>query len=227
MMRALLLAALAFATPAAAQDEDPLWPRDEPRFSFTGLFAYYGSMCDCDTRDLVLRTLAPISGHAEPDPSSPVVRTVAANRLIEGNDWDVEVTVVESAPTTVLRRPLQVREAQRMTDPRRGGWGDGPETTAFTLPAGTRLTSYDSYGDSGYFHADGVTYYGTIPSDEEEVFVSEVKSSRWWRLVPRNGGPAAWVKVSNMADESRSFEQLCETHDGCVSGFTPSYQPNR
>lgn len=229
-MRLLLLAALlATAASARAQDHDPLAPRTEPRFTFTGVFAYFGSLCDCDTRDIVFLTRRAIPAHAEPDPSSPVVRTVAANRLIEGNDWDAEVTVVTRAATGALRRPLRIAGASRMADPRRSDWDEAAEVPAFTLPAGTRVAVYDAYSDYGYINAAGVTYSGSVPMGDEVRWDQGGEGSGdatlWWRLLPRNGEPAAWIEV-DWRDERR-FRMLCETHGGCESGFTPSFRPNR
>ena len=232
-MRRLLLAALvatsAAVTSASAQGRDPLAPRTEPAFTSSGIFAYFGSMCDCDTRDIVLLTRRPVAAHAEPDPSSPVVRTIAANRLIEGNDWDAEVTVVTTAATGTLRRAFRVSNVRRMQDPRRSDWDDVPESEAFTLPAGTRVAVFGSYSDFGFMNAAGVTYSGTIPVGDEVAWgpggEDATRDTLWWRLLPRNGEPAAWIPV-DWNDESR-FQMLCETHSGCTAGFTPTFRPNR
>ena len=219
-----LVAVLGAARPAAAQES--LWPREEPRIEFTGVFAYWGSMCDCDMRDMVLRTLVPLQGHAQPDPSSPVVRTVAANRLIEGNDWDADLTVVTRAPTGTLRAPLRVSNARIMSDPTRDNWGDSGQALPFTIPAGTRLTVFDAYGDSGYARFGDMTYYGDVPLTENLLDVSGgTASTYWWRLTPKDDAPAAWVEVDWR--DTRRVQMLCETHGGCAAGFTPSYRPNR
>ena len=219
-----LVAALGTAWPATAQEN--LWPREEPQIVFDGVFAYWGSMCDCDVRDMVLRTLVPVEGHAQPTRSSPVVRVVDANRLIEGNDWDADLTVVTRAPTGTLRAPLRVTDARLMSDPRRGNWDDVSPARPFTIPAGTRVAVYDSYSDSGSARFGETTYYGTVPmTDDLRGASDDVTSSYWWRLTPKGDTLAAWVEID--WGNTRRLQMLCETHGGCVAGFTPSFRPNR
>lgn len=222
-----LALALLLAAPAAAQDD--LGPRTEPRVAHAGLFAYFGSMCDCEPRDFVFRAVAPLRGHAAPDAASPVVRTVAPGRRIEGNDWDVLVTVVTSAETRTLARDLRVEGARRMPDPRLGNWTDLPELPAFTLPAGTRITTYDAYGEEGFFHVDGATYELALPVLDGDLWsgppTGEAAVETWFRLRPRAGAPAAWVRI-DWRDTSR-VQMLCETHGGCVPGFRPTFRPDR
>lgn len=224
---AFVLAALTVAGSARAQSVDPLGPREEPQFSFSGLFAYYGSMCDCDVREFAFRTLVPLRGHADPDPSSPVVRTVGVRRLIEGNDWDVQITVVTAASTGTLRQPYQVTDARRIPDSRRDAWGEVAEGPPFTLPAGTRVTMYDRYADQGFFHIDGATYYATLPTEESNFWEGTVdwqnETETWFRLVPRGGAPAAWVQIGWRND--LKVQILCATHDECAADFTPTYRP--
>lgn len=229
MTRAAALALVAVASAASAQDAADLGPRSEPSFANRGVFVYYGSMCDCDERDLVLRTRVPLAAHAEPDAASPVVRTVAAGRRIEGNDWDAAVTVVTRAAEGTLQRPFLVEGARRMADPRRDSWDERPVEPAFTLPAGTRVAVYDHYAGEGFFHADGATYYGQVPQGDSVAWdggrESLSTSEMWWRLVPRDGKPAGWVLID--WNDTARFEMLCETHSGCVDGFAPTFQPHR
>lgn len=216
---AATLALVVCAAPLGAQTA-------EPQFSFTGAFAYYGVLCDCDPDDFVFLTRVPLSGHADPDPSSPVVRTVAANRLIEGNDWDLVVTVVTDPHTGTLRAPVRLDGAVPTTDPRRADWNDAPRIGALTVPAGTRVEVYSDDGGDGYANYGGRTYYGAFAwTDKLEITQGTGAEAQWYRLVARGDAPAAWVEIR--AQDRAQVEMLCETHSGCVPGFTPTYRPNR
>ena len=226
MTRALVLSVLALVGAAHAQGG-----MAEPAFSFDGAFAYYGSLCDCDESDYVFRTIVPLDGHAEPDRRSPVVRTVATGRLIEGNDWDVALTVVTHPAMGVLREPERVRGARRMRDPRRADWGESVVAEPFTVPAGTRVEVYSDYAGDGFINYGGVTYEGGVLGGSSIEWDSEGESPAaegqlWFRLVPRGGAPAAWVEIQPTGYGAR-VGLLCETHGGCVPGFTPTYRPDR
>ena len=216
---AATLALVVCAAPLGAQTA-------EPHFSFTGAFAYYGVLCDCDPDDFVFLTRVPLSGHADPDPSSPVVRTVAVNRLVEGNDWDILVTVVTDPVTGTLCVPVRLDGAVPTTDPRRDDWTDAPPVVSRAVPAGTRVEVYSNYAGEGYANYDGVTYYGPVPMTEQlEAAQGTGADAQWYRLVARGDAPAAWVEIR--WDDRAQVGMLCETHGGCVPGFTPTYRPNR
>lgn len=227
MTRAVLLAAallLGAALPSASAQK-PL-----PTFDTAGDFAFFGTLCDCNESDFVFRTRGPLAGHAEPFMSSPVVRMVDAGRLIEGNDWDYVVTVVHAPQTGVLAKPVRLRGARQMPDPRRGAWGVGVEMGDVMAPAGTRVEVYSDYAGEGYVRYGDTTYLGGVPSEDDVTWdpmpVARPYDSTWYRLIPRRGAPAAWVWIRNHTDET-NVEMLCETHNGCVGNFKPTYRPNR
>ncbi len=224
MTRLALVVLLALPGLAAAQRRPAA-----PTFTFEGAFAYLGTLCDCDERDFVFQTLGPVAGHAQPDRSSPVVRTVAAGRRIEGNDWNAVVTVVTRPARGVLRTPVRLPRATRMPDPRRGVWDDRP-TVDVTVPAGARVEVFSNYGGDGFVGYDGVTYSGSVAMGEEVMWdaagENAIEDETWYRLVPRRGAPAAWVALRWGAPDA-TVRVLCETHGGCVPGVTPTYRPRR
>ena len=226
MTRALLLLGAlgtsAFGTEAHAQ-------RRAPQIQTGGAFAYFGTTCDCDERDFVFRTLGPVEAHTQPTARSRVVRTVAAGRLIEGNDWDNVVTVITSPARGTLTHPFGLVDARRMNDARRGDWDRSSDAGTVTIPAGTAVEVYSNYGGDGYARFGNRTYFGGIPGDEDIAWErgsdGVPAEETWFRLVARPDAPAAWIRVAWSGEPN--VELLCETHGGCVAGFTPTYQPRR
>lgn len=220
---ALLSATLLSASAHAQRRASP------PRIAFDGAFAYFGTVCDCDETDFVFRTRGPLTGHAEPSTSSPVVRMVDAGRLIEGNDWESIVTVVTRAATGTVYVPVRLDGARRMRDPRVGNWDTGVVVRRLTVPDGTGIAVYSNYGGEGYVNYGGTTYYGPVSMGAEVEWgpggENATADETWFRLRARRGAPAAWVRIGWHDDPN--VETLCGTHTGCVPGFTPTYRPNR
>ena len=226
MTRTLLLSAV---LGASALGNEALAPRRAPQIQTGGAFAFFGTTCDCDERDFVFRALGPVEAHAQPTARSRVGRTVAAGRLVEGNDWDNVATVVTRPATGTLTRPFRLADARRMADARRGDWDRSSAAGEVMVPAGTAIEVYSNYGGDGYARFGNRTYFGGIPESEDVAWEpgsdGAITDETWFRLVARPGAPAAWIRVEWSGEPN--VELLCETHGGCAAGFTPTYRPRR
>lgn len=218
-MRAALLAlALLAAAPDAAQTAPP--------------FAIEAVFCDCDPRDTVLRTRRAVRAYATPDRTGRAVRTVAAGRLIEGNDWTDALTVVERPDRVVLTRPVRFETVRRFPGTTRPQWDAGRDEGPLALPAGTAVELLGGDQGDGYFRAGGVLYYADglymlvrLPEYGETDANARRdgppgRTSVWFRLRPRAGQPAAWVEVPVSPTDAPAlgFEMVCETHSVCPPG---------
>jgi len=210
-MRAFPLALLLLAAPGASAQRPP----------FAGAFAVPGVLCDCDPTDFVFRTTRPLPGHAAPDAASPVVRTVDAGRLIEANDWSEALTVVPAPNVAEALRDTTLRHLRRHEGVDFLAEADtGAVVPELAVRRGDRLEYLTSIEGYALFRHGGALYGGDYPfygvfRHEREWGGDDV----WFRLTPKPGRPAAWVRlVMDRDDPARNVEVVCETHGGCVDG---------
>lgn len=215
MIRLLLVAlALVATVPAAAQV--PAEP--EPRFE--GAFALPYIVCDCDPTDFVFRTTTSLQGYAEPSASGPVIRVVQPGRLIGGNDWDRVLSVTTRPQVAVAERDLTLEYVTRfgpvryIDDP----YDENLEVTTLTIPAGSTIELMDAEAGTAFFRFDGEMYstgeFAGIRVEDPDAYTPE---ETWYRLVPRGGRPAAWVRLEPdwSGRGEGNVEPLCNTHDPC------------
>jgi hypothetical protein len=214
-MRRLLIAACCLLTGAGVRAQGNAPPR------FSGAFALPYLVCDCDPADFVFRTTRPVPGYAEPDASGPVVRTVAAGRLIEGNDWDRGLTVVVAPSVAVARRDVVYTGLEVFGDAR---YLDGDLYEAVPTLDTLRIAEGDTVEvmtwDEGYvyFRYGGVLYgSGESTSDDDFRWLTRGDGEAWWlHLTPRPGRSAAWVRiVPDPAHADHNVEIVCGTHVEC------------
>ena len=203
-----LLVVLTWLAPAAAA---------QPRFA--GEFAIAGVLCDCDPADFVFRTTRPLSGHADPDPASAVVRRVDAGRLIQANDWTEALTVV-TEPVLAVALVDTLLTVQHFGNVRWvDDFGGGTDGSPLRVQRGDTLTYLTSVEGYAFFSRDGELFGGDFPFYENAFRLSREwpRDTVWFRLTPRGDRPAAWVELRFTPDAAdRNVEILCETHTGCT-----------
>ena len=189
---------------------------------FAGAFAVPGVLCDCDPADFVFRTTQEIRGYAEPDPRGRVVRTVAAGRRIEANDWDDALTVVTTPARAVATRDVTIEQPQRFGEVRYVFWdpdGEPPTQPELRIQRGDEVEVMTWDEGYVYFRHRGVLYGtgGEFGSPALRWLRERNEEEVWFHLTPKPDRPAAWVRIEFPREGRRgNVEILCETHGGCV-----------
>lgn len=180
---------------------------------FEGTFASYGIACDCDPADYVFLTRRALAGRAHPSSSGRIVRTVEANRRIEGNDFDDALEVVRRAGVAVVLRAHTLRNAVDLGPVRllsRAASLD--RTTDLTLRERERIELLGGNGEGGEFlRVRGRVYF--VEGAEEAALrrLTEPEIATYLHLVARPGKPAAWVEVRWWGPRANLLE-LANTH---------------
>jgi hypothetical protein len=185
----------------------------QPRHA--GVFAYEGGEGEHDCGLVTYRTRTTVEAYAQPDPASPVVRTVQPDRLIEGNDRSLDLTLVMQPGRAVVRRAatascFKYGDVQYLAGERRPLDDRDVELRQGDVLEILKVSDYDPlyrsaagvFGDCSPYTADGAE----LQIDLQREPAKEV----WVRLVPREDRPAGWVNVTQDAVEAVGCEGLEE-----------------
>ena len=141
------------------------------------------------------QTDAPVRAHTAPTFVSDAVRTVDANRRVDGNDYTESITAVLQTGRARVRQALTLDAYQQGTGDRQ----------SIAYRAGDEIEIVGIEGEGmGYLTYNGSVYSAQIPGysirtggpDEVEVIRDAVRET-WVFLVDYGEGrPASWLNVS-------------------------------
>jgi hypothetical protein len=211
--RLLPLLVLLAAAPTGAQAPAA---EDEPRFA--GDFALPYVLCDCDTGILTYRATRPIPAYADPDASTPVVRTLEAGAAMAPGDRERELTVTVRPLRVTAARDVTVPEPQVYGPIRYLGWDlvdAAPTAERLRIPEGAAVEVLAVDMGYVYFRYEGVVYGSGALHEGLDWPDTPIETETWFRLAATDEAPAAWVRLDFAAPPEGNAEIACETYPDC------------